>query len=586
MFQILKINKNLFNDNSIDLYKNKVSISEGVVYYDDHVLNSKNLKNESQRDIKSILGNSDKNTYFIYSLKNIELINDLENIEDINFFIFEDNQILLENFINNNTNKVLVNEIKENIDYEINFGKINVIFQTDMNFLKNLIQTIKSKDIGVYIPYVLKNKFKFLNEFQDLIVSHVNRKKINLETASKFGTKWITNIMKNSSSYIENPGINNLKGIAEGHDVVVCAAGASLFYNIDKIQKIKDKVIVICVDTALRTLVKNSIYPDIVVIFDSQSINATYLTNSRCEYEKMPLIICPPTVSPHIVKKYSKNILFSSIFFNFMQIIDSFSNNKHELLAGGTVTSSAYDLAKYMGAREIFLIGLDLCFSYYQNHSKNSLYEELMYDWQGYSKTYLDYILKIQQKGVPYKSIDNYGRTVVSDVKFKMFGDWFASELSDNTYFMSDRVLKLSRQIKIKFPEGNNCKRIKNKIKCIKNTSFTDFDKEGFKNYMDKIYQQSNEVLVILTSILSLTKRLEMIKEQNGSIQGLLMNLTIFDKKLNQYRDILNILNIMSQTDIISIEFDNRKTDMNSYRFYKSIKEKTLLLNHLVSSIL
>lgn len=592
----LKLQNTLKIDNKLESFRETL-IKQKLIL-------NKNLVNEFFFNINN--SNSFLNIIFIGTLENLIkiienqiLLKRNENKKFI-FILFEklesfENLIKKIEFINDSIkiNYFIINE-KNLSNYNEYFYDSDVIllYSNYLYQVINFLDNIKFPSCNIFIFQDLYQNINIIKPFYDEILALINKKKINLETAKKFGKKWIFNILKNRIHYLKNPNISVLKNIGKNLPSIIIGAGNSLYKNLDLIKKIKNYFIIIAVDTAFRVLVKGGIIPDFIVSFDAQSINNSYVLSiqEKIPEENLPICIVPPTINPIFIKKYKGVIIFSSIFFHPVPLFDLFKNEKcFELSSGGTVTSAAYDLANFIDSSTKYIIGLDLCYNDNLLHSKNCLYEDIFYYIQNYHKTYIDIITKTMLKNHTFISNNLKGEKIRTDVKFEMFCYWFANYIDKNTFFLTEEVLyndKFKFKSYLEFlSEDNllNSLKIKKsiflkKIQKIKRDSLkyeSNYNKIKFDEYMKNLIKDFNEIKVLTNNIIYLYERIFYNKKNNLNIDSILLQLNFLEEKIKEYSEGFNILNLTIQKEILDIEFlkfeNNEEFLKSSINFYKNI---------------
>jgi len=104
-------------------------------------------------------------------------------------------------------------------------------------------------------------------------------------------------------------------------------------------------------------------------------------------------------------------------------------NTKGQIGAGGSVATTAWDLARYFGCGSIYMAGLDLGFPGKRTHSRGAFFEETMHT---YSHRFLsaeqltfDYLHQAQALELP----NNAGGTTVSDRRMLIYKWWFENQM-------------------------------------------------------------------------------------------------------------------------------------------------------------
>lgn len=261
-------------------------------------------------------------------------------------------------------------------------------------------------------------------KIEDLIDYKVTQ---NLTLAS-FGHLWQENICRNLREIIKNSGVVNLFQRFRNTPAFIVAAGPSLDKNVHQLKKAKDRGIIICVDTALKTLQNLDILPDLMVSVDPQEKNFKKLEDLNCDniflvvaditYWKIPLI------SP---KKfiYTTNHPF---FLYLLSVID-----KKGMLnsAGGSVATVSMDLAKKMGCNPIILVGQDLAFSDASSHAKETY--QVKEQIESLNKFYT---LEMAQREILKNKTSltvkgNYQEKVATNKLLNGYKKWIENEIKD-----------------------------------------------------------------------------------------------------------------------------------------------------------
>ncbi|MDI6786131.1 MAG: DUF115 domain-containing protein [bacterium] len=188
-------------------------------------------------------------------------------------------------------------------------------------------------------------------------------------TLSSFGCLWQENVCRNLKEIIENSGVVNLFQKFKNIPAFIIAAGPSLDKNAYQLKNIKNKGVVICVDTALKVLKNLNILPDLVVSVDPQEKNYKKLEGLNCHdtflvvaditYWKIPLISLKKFI-------YTTNHPF------YLYLLDVIGQKGVLSSAGGSVATVSMDLANKMGCNPIILVGQDLSFSDGFSHAKET----------------------------------------------------------------------------------------------------------------------------------------------------------------------------------------------------------------------
>ncbi|MCR5671752.1 MAG: DUF115 domain-containing protein [Butyrivibrio sp.] len=153
------------------------------------------------------------------------------------------------------------------------------------------------------------------------------------------------------------------KDISSG-DWIVVAAGPSLDYNIDFIKENKGKKKIVAVNTVLRRLNKEGIKPDLVVVADSNDQILEHIQGAEELTEGVPLIADYVT-NWKFISHYRGDITFICT----PSCIGITGKDEEIWDVSGTITSLAMDAAARLGAKKVYLVGVDLAYPGGKNYA-------------------------------------------------------------------------------------------------------------------------------------------------------------------------------------------------------------------------
>ena len=328
---------------------------------------------------------------------------------------------------------------------------------TDVFKCKNLILAISctpEQGITLINQYeILKTNFfhvkaqtnhaeKYFETLETLIKRNINKEKINIATLEKFGKLWVKNTCKNLKKSFFSQGITQYKNNAKNIPFLILAAGPSLQDILPHLKEIKNKAIIVCVDTALRFCIKYNVEPDFIVLTDPQ-----YWAYKHIDGIKSPssILITESAVYPSVFRFLCKKIICCKSNFPLEHYFDSFRSEKGTLVAGGSVASTAWNFAQYAGASEIYVAGLDLAFVNKQTHIKGSTFEQATHTTSKRIATAETSNMPILFSGNACYEKNYKQENVLTDQRMKMFAWWFESRLEQfphvKTYTFSQNGL-------------------------------------------------------------------------------------------------------------------------------------------------
>jgi hypothetical protein len=272
---------------------------------------------------------------------------------------------------------------------------------------------------------------EIMKEFIQGFHTYLNSIQINTATLKRFDRLWTKNTFKNTPHFFSITGIDSIRGIMKGIPAVVLAAGPSLDDEITLLKVIKERAVLISVDTALKPIMKRGIVPDFVVTVDPQYINSFHLANIEeiANGKALPVLVADPAVYPSILNNYPGQKLITSSVFPPGRIIERFSGGKGIVSSGGSVATTAFDFARFTGAEPIIIMGLDLSYRTGKTHLSGSFIDEYIYSRNTRFLTAQTILSNSIRKGKPTVVEDKTGRRVFTDRRMLLYKSWFEQQL-------------------------------------------------------------------------------------------------------------------------------------------------------------
>ena len=281
---------------------------------------------------------------------------------------------------------------------------------------------------------------------RSLIERNKRKVEINESTLEKFSKLWLKNTCKNLHFLSELDGINIFKdSFPSDLPVVILAAGPTLEEILPSLKKIKERSILIAVDTALRACLKSGVEPDFVVLTDPQYYAWRHIAGLS---SPSSILITESAAYPAVFRFDCKKILLCASLFPLGSYVESKIGGKGSLVAGGSVSTTAWEAARFFGAKKIYFSGLDLGYPGFQTHIKGSTFEEAVH-------TSSNRLRPAEKSGVAslfganmISDSDYAGGKILTDSKMKMFAWWFeskAEEFKDSiqTYSLSEKSIRI-----------------------------------------------------------------------------------------------------------------------------------------------
>ncbi len=471
----------------------------------------------------------------------------------------------------------------------------NLFFFIDNNpdnflfFLTDLQNEIKIEDIKTFklrSIYLLKEDY--YKRIDGIIESYNSRKEINFNTLERFGKLWVRNLLKNMNTLSISPGISFLESLFQNLPVLILASGPSLDKIIPILPELYKRMIIICVDTSLNSVLETGIEPDFIIIADPQYWNTRHIDRAQV---KKSILISESSTHPSIFRKLNLITFFGSSLFPLGQYFESFIGVKGKLGAGGSVATSAWDFSRILGAKNIYFAGLDLGYPGNNTHFKGAFFETRFHVFTGRTNPVSTLTYSYFMEADPFLINSNSDKLVYTDKRMMVYKWWFESQVNlfpaVNSYNLSEYGVNIkgiphkSLNSILKLPEirnniSENIIKIKEKYDNFhlkENRNILISSLKYLKNDLNNIIKLSEK------AIIEVKKIEKMLKIKTDISRSLILLNKIDNDILNiGTRQIAGFL-IQSFIKTISNSPDDKKSDMeiidSSLKLYTELKDSS-----------
>ena len=268
------------------------------------------------------------------------------------------------------------------VDFSAELSDEKVCFTNNFDtFIKTVQMNLQTKES----PIILS-----LKSYRDL---HQNEFESQIDAIKMiFGSNIVDNNFKSRNYYLMTKNlVNNIpdllneaplhhyKDTYKGKAALIVGAGPSLDRNIETIKNNRDKFIIFTVGTALHSLLSNDIIPDflsIIELYDcSKQVKDVDLSQINYIIEPYSNPVLHKVDAKRIFSHVTNNVDINKLWAEMC----NFDNSDY--YSSGTVTFSAMDTARILGCSKIITVGLDLAFSKGRCYSKDSIYKDLVFDY-------------------------------------------------------------------------------------------------------------------------------------------------------------------------------------------------------------
>ncbi|MBH23977.1 MAG: hypothetical protein CMH57_05910 [Myxococcales bacterium] len=262
---------------------------------------------------------------------------------------------------------------------------------------------------------------------------------VNKNTHSTRAQQWVRNLLRNIRRRSEHPSLFALEGRFSDVPAVVVAAGPSLDRNIHELRRVQDDVLIICVNTSLKALLRAGVRPHLVMSLESLNVSS-HFKGDEDALRGLTLVLdetCHPSLFELPAERVYTFLESSPAFLAFAERAMS-DGESRGVCVGGSIANAAFSCANMLGCDPIILIGQDLAYTNNQVYASGTVFEDITLDTSG-EVPRLDDPTGIKQQilddtdgGVyyaerslfPVRSWDGEG-TVLTSMDFNLFRFWF-----------------------------------------------------------------------------------------------------------------------------------------------------------------
>ena len=264
---------------------------------------------------------------------------------------------------------------------------------------------------------------------EETIHSWLLRRDINVNTLNRFGRLWVRNLCRNMEEFARCAGVGALAGLFEGVPCLLLAGGPSLDEVMPSLARLRERMLIVSVNTPLRAVRAQGVEPDFTVVVDPQ-----YWASRSLDWTlaRDGVFVAEPSTSPRVFRRDGERFFLCSSLFPLGEILEEAVGEKGQLGAGGSVSTSAWDLARLLGARPLYAAGLDLGFPGMRAHGHGSYAESLgLVEGHRLSPVEGRAFHAIRDIGLfPARSVD--GGVTPTDRRMLLYKWWFENQLRMN----------------------------------------------------------------------------------------------------------------------------------------------------------
>lgn len=337
----------------------------------------------------------------------------------------------------------LLREVLSRTDYADLFLRGNVVLFTDPSDTAAIASAISGSEgllaIGTKLLTHPPSKARLgqsANDFGAAFAHVMKAVRTHVLTTLVQVEATVRNQLQNLDHYATCPGLNDLHNAAQGKPAIVISAGPSLARNLHLLEdaSIRDRFVLIAVQTVLKPLLDRGIRPHFVTALDHHEISKRFYEGLTPRDVEGITLVAEAKSNPAILDAFPGNIRCPADPL-LDRILGSALASPHAALKpGATVAHLAYYLARFLGCDPVILVGQDLAFTDGQYYSKHAAIHQVwsselsefrtleMFEWERIAR--MKHLLRPNE--------DVLGRKVYTDEQMSTYLVQFERDFADD----------------------------------------------------------------------------------------------------------------------------------------------------------
>lgn len=243
-------------------------------------------------------------------------------------------------------------------------GRLDIIYESDiMNVLKMMNAGEEESIFFLHYPSLQCVEQR---EIKEILEDYF----INVSTMMEQGKSLYQNF-----DYLQEqnlPECTVLRDTFADKNVVIVAGGPSVDDEIESLKQFRDDIAILSVGTVARKLINAGIRPDVIIVTDPQ--DTMYRQVEGLEADGIPLMLLS-TGSKTVMNAYSGPV-YLIYQYGFEPAEKVAQERGYSLFhTGGSVTTTALDVAITFGAKKVILVGADMAYTDNRSHTSGHGYE-------------------------------------------------------------------------------------------------------------------------------------------------------------------------------------------------------------------
>jgi hypothetical protein len=324
-------------------------------------------------------------------------------------------------------------------------GRTSLLLGTSPEAIMQALERTGARRVEVFqLRSVYQRHANYFDRVGAVIRSYLSRREVNVNTLKRFGRLWIRNLARNLPILAHARRVHDLSDRFAGIPALLVAAGPSLDQVIPQLPELARRMLIIAVDTSLRACVTAGVSPDFLVVVDPQYWNTRHLDWHRPE---SCILVSESSTHPRVFRQVPGPVFFCSSLFPLGRFLEAPLGSFGKLGAGGSVSTTAWDFARVLGAAPIYCAGLDLGFPGKQTHFRGSFFEERVHTLSTRLASTDAFAYAALTDAEPYLVPSNDGGLVLTDKRLVIYQWWFENQMhihpSATTFTLSEGGVRI-----------------------------------------------------------------------------------------------------------------------------------------------
>ena len=420
------------------------------------------------------------------------------------------------------------------------------LLNTPTEALASVLSPYRGGNIQILkLRSVYERNIEYYERADEAVKAFIRKKDTNLNTLDRFGKTWIRNLFRNIEIFKTAADSGRWYSRFNNFPALVIAAGPSLDKLLSLLPELQKRFVIICVDTAVRAVMSAGVAPDFIVVVDPQYLNTRHLDSilDSSMLTGHTVLISESSTHPAVFRNCKLPVYFFKSLFPLGKMLERHAGISSELGAGGSVSTTAWDLAKRLGCPGIYTAGLDLGYPHLNTHcsiSLSALYTGLIADR---FKTVETVNFNSINNADPYYVENNSGGKTLTDKRLIIYKWWFEGQIKSapgtgRFYNLSEHGVKIDGMEYRPSAELINFPIIRNLIEKIKSevlqNVIPETKNDDFRmiiNTIQTLIDECRRLETICTEALELLSGIEQLPEAKAA--SALAELSFYDQKIS-----------------------------------------------------